>query len=143
MEMVEDNMSQIYSKTAKGQEEIKTRAGGLTQRMRQVLIFIDGKRSRDDLFGMLKGDDFDKLLAELVALGLVEVTGSAASKPAAAPAAPAPVAAAAPAAAAAPRAVPKAPEPPKPNSEELERRRREEEEQAELLMARSFMGKMS
>jgi hypothetical protein len=139
--MVEDKMSQIYTKTAKGQEEIKTRAGGLTQRMRQVLIFVDGKRSRDDLYGMLKGDDFDELLATLKAQGLIEATGTAAPKAAPAPAAPAP----APAAALAPKAAPapKAPEAPKPTSEELERRRREEEEQAELLMARSFMGKMS
>lgn len=133
-------MSQIYSKTAKGQEEIKTRAGGLTQRMRQVLIFIDGKRSRDDLHGMLKGDDLDELLAALAAQGLIEATSAAAPKPAATAPAPAP---AAPAAAAAPQPAPKAPEPPKPSSAELERRRREEEEQAELLMARSFMGKMS
>ncbi len=134
-------MSHIYSKTAKGQEEIKTRAGGLTQRMRQVLIFIDGKRSRDDLVDMLKGDDMDALLATLVAQGLVEASGAAAAKPAAVPAqAPAPApAAAAPAA----RAQPKAPPTPAPDSAELERKRREEEEAAELLMARSFMGRMS
>ncbi|WP_207907316.1 hypothetical protein [Paucimonas lemoignei] len=134
-------MSQIYSKTAKGQEEIKTRAGGLSQRMRQVLIFIDGKRSRDDLYGMLKGEDLDEQLAALAAQGLIEATGGAAPKPAATPAPAAP--AAAPAAAAPKPAPAKAPEAPKATSEELERKRREEEEQAELLMARSFMGKMS
>lgn len=133
-------MSKLYSKTAKGQEEIKTRAGGLTQRMRQVLIFIDGKRSRDDLFGMLKGDDIDELLSALTAQGLIEASGSAAPKPAA-PAAPIP--AAAPAAVAAPQPAPKAPPPLPQSAAELERKRREEEEQAELLMARSFMGKMS
>lgn len=132
-------MSKLYSKTAKGQEEIKTRAGGLTQRMRQVLIFIDGKRSRDDLFGMLKGDDIDDLLSALTAQGLIEASGSAAPMPAA-PAAAAPVVA--PASVAAPPPAPKAPPPPQ-STAELERKRREEEEQAELLMARSFMGKMS
>lgn len=139
-------MSRIYSKTEKGQEEIKTRAGGLSQRMRQVLIFIDGKRSRDDLYGMLKGDDLDELLAALATQGLIEATGSAAPKQAAAPAS-APAAASAPVAsapAAAPKPAPvKAPEAPRPSTADLERRRREEEEQAELLMARSFMGKMS
>ncbi len=137
-------MSQIYSKTAKGQEEIKTRAGGLTQHMRQALIFIDGKRSRDDLLGMLKFDDMDAVLTTLVAQGLAEAHGSAAPKPAAAPTPAAVARPAAPtpaAASAAPQ--PKAPEAPKISPEELARRRREEEEQAELLMARSFMGKMS
>ena len=134
-------MSQIYSKTAKGQEEVKTRAGGLTQRMRQVLIFIDGKRSRDDLYGMLKGDDLDEVLSAFVAQGLIEATGAAqapAPKPAAAPAAA--TAAAAPVAA---QPAPKAPEAPKLSQEEIEKRQREQEREAELAMARSFMGKMS
>lgn len=135
-------MNQVYSKTLKGQEEIKTRAGGLSQRMRQVLIFIDGKRSRDELFGMLKGDDMDALLATLVAQGLVEASGSAAPKMAAAT----PVTAPAPApsaAAAAPRPLPKTPEPPKLDAAERERKQREEEALSELAMARSFMGRMS
>ncbi|QAU34817.1 hypothetical protein [Janthinobacterium sp. 17J80-10] len=140
-------MSNVYSKTPKGQEEIKTRAAGLSQRMRQILIFIDGKRSRDDLFGMLKGDDMDHLLASLVAQGLAEVTGDVATRttapsPSASVASVAAVTAVATAAAAAsPR--PATPEPAKPSSAEIERRRREEEAQAELLMARSFMGRMS
>lgn len=142
-------MSNVYSKTAKGQEEIKTRAAGLSQRMRQILIFIDGKRSRDDLYGMLKGDDMDQLLASLVELGLAEVTGdvttrTVAPSPSASVASVAAVTAVATAAAAAsPRPAAPAPEPAKPSNAELERRRREEEAQAELLMARSFMGKMS
>ncbi len=131
-------MSQIYSKTAKGQDEVKTRAGGLTQRMRQVLIFIDGKRSRDDLYGMLKGEDLDELLHTFVAQGLIEVTGNAADKappkPAAPSAAPTPTVAAAP--------VQKA-EAPKLTPEEIEKQQREQEREAELAMARSFMGKMS
>ncbi|WP_147383863.1 hypothetical protein [Noviherbaspirillum sedimenti] len=139
-------MNQVYSKTLKGQEEIKTRAGGLSQRMRQLLIFIDGKRSRDELFGMLKGDDMDALLAALVEQGMVEASGSAAPKAAAPAAAPAPApasTAAATAVAAAPQPAPKAPEPPKLDAAERERRQREEEALAELAMARSFMGRMS
>ncbi len=128
-------MSEIFSKTAKGQDEVKTRAGGLTQRMRQILIFIDGKRSRDDLHDMLKGEDLDELLHTLVAQGMVAATGtapdkSAPPKPAAAPAT-------------APKAVTKAPEQSELSEEERRKLQREQEREAELAMARSFMGKMS
>jgi len=140
-------MSNIYSKTVKGQEEIKSRASGLSQRMRQVLIFIDGKRSRDELVGMLKGDDMDALLATLVAQGLAEVSGNATTRPAgsapAAAVAAAAVAAASAAAAASTRPMSVAPQAAAPDKAALERRQRDEEAQAELLMARSFMGRMS
>ncbi|MBI1889612.1 MAG: hypothetical protein HYS18_03095 [Burkholderiales bacterium] len=141
-------MSEIFSKTAKGQEEIKTRASGLTQRMRQVLIFVDGKRSRQDLHGMLKGDDMNDLLAALVEEGYIEVSGKADDIPRAA--APAPAAAAA--VPAAPAAIPqeaapgtpaKKPEAPKISPEEMEKRRLEAEKNSEIAMARSFLGKMS
>ena len=140
-------MSEIFSKTAKGQEEIKTRAGGLTQRMRQVLIFVDGKRSREDLHGMLKGDDMNDLLAALIEEGYIEVIGKMDAKPKAKEAAPAPAesAAAAPKAAApsTPQAPAKPAEAPKLTPEELEKRRLEAEKQSEIDMARSFLGKMS
>lgn len=138
-------MSEIFSKTAKGQEEIKTRAGGLTQRMRQVLIFVDGKRSRQDLHGMLKGDDMNDLLAALVEEGYIEVSGKADDIPRAAAPAPVPPAAA-PAALsqeAAPGAPAKKPEAPKISPEEMEKRRLEAEKNSEIAMARSFLGKMS
>lgn len=138
-------MSEIFSKTAKGQEEIKTRAGGLTQRMRQVLIFVDGKRSREDLHGMLKGDDMNDLLAALIEEGYIEVVGKADEKPKAA----APAPAAAPANTAAPTpaenttAPAKKPDVPQISEEEREKRRLEAERQSEIAMARSFLGKMS
>ena len=37
-------MGVVFAKTQKGQEEITTKAGGLTPRQRRVLIFVDGKR---------------------------------------------------------------------------------------------------
>jgi hypothetical protein len=139
-------MSEIFSKTAKGHEEIKTRAGGLTQRMRQVLIFVDGKRGREELRGMLKGDDMDDLLAALTEEGYIEASGAPAPKAAPQPAAPAPAAAApktaVPAAPAAGKPAAK-PEVPKLSPEEQERRRLEAERQSEIDMARNFLGKMS
>ena len=38
-------MGVIFAKTRKGHEEIETRSGGLSPRVRRVLIFVDGKRS--------------------------------------------------------------------------------------------------
>lgn len=133
-------MSEIFSKTAKGQEEIKTRAAGLSQRMRQVLIFVDGKRSRDDFHGMLKGDDMDDMLRTLIEQGFIEVTGTAENSM---PKETAPAANAAPQAAAAKPAAPKvASGGPNVTPEELEKRRLEQEHADELAMARSFLGKM-
>ena len=142
-------MSDIFSKTAKGQEEIKTRAGGLTQRMRQVLIFVDGKRSREDLHGMLKGDDMNDLLASLVEEGYIEIVGksdskAAPAKPAAAPAA-AQAAAGTPATGTTPAAGKPAATPPQPkqlSEEELKKIKREQELREEMDVARGFMSKM-
>ncbi len=75
-------MSETFGKTAKGQDEIKTRVAGLSQRLRQVLIFVDGKRSVEELKGMLKADDINEILAALADQGLVEKIAVAA-KPAA------------------------------------------------------------
>jgi hypothetical protein len=77
-------MSETFGKTAKGQDEIKTRVAGLSQRLRQVLIFVDGKRSVEELKGMLKADDINEMLAALAEQGLVEKV-AAPAKPAAAP----------------------------------------------------------
>jgi hypothetical protein len=85
-------MKQIYTKTTKGTEEIKTRAGGLIPRVRQALIFVDGRRSTDDLYAMLKADDLAETLALLVEQGYVELSTPA--EPAA-PVAPAPAVSAA------------------------------------------------
>jgi hypothetical protein len=62
-------MGVVFTKTPKGQDEITTKAGGLTPRVRRVLIFIDGKRSVDDLRGMVQSDDLQHTL------GLLEEDG--------------------------------------------------------------------
>ena len=58
-------MSEVFSKTGKGQEEIKMRTGNLSQRVRQVLIFIDGKRDLDALRAMLPAGDLENTLQML------------------------------------------------------------------------------
>ena len=58
-------MGVVYAKTPKGHEEITSRAGGLTPRVRRVLIFVDGKRTVDELRGMLQSDDLQHTLGML------------------------------------------------------------------------------
>jgi hypothetical protein len=58
-------MSVIFTKTQKGTEEMTNRSGGLTPRVRRVLIMIDGKRSVDDLRAMALADDLSHTLGEL------------------------------------------------------------------------------
>jgi len=67
-------MGVVFAKTQKGQEEITTKAGGLTPRQRRVLIFIDGKRSVDDLRGMLQADDLQHTLGMLEEDGYIAVS---------------------------------------------------------------------
>lgn len=68
-------MSVIFSKTAKGQDEVTSKAAGLTPRQRRVLIFVDGKRTVDDLRGMLQSDDLQHTLGMLEEDGFIEVAG--------------------------------------------------------------------
>ena len=67
-------MGVVFAKTQKGQEEITTKAGGLTPRQRRVLIFVDGKRSVDDLRGMLQADDLQHTLGMLEEDGYIAVS---------------------------------------------------------------------
>jgi len=84
-------MGVVFAKTRKGQEEMETKAGGLSPRVRRALIFIDGKRTVDDLRAMLQSDDLQHTLGMLEEEGYIEVAAvvNAAGK-AAAPAAPLP-----------------------------------------------------
>ncbi len=84
-------MGVVFTKTQKGHDEITSKAGGLTPRQRRVLIFIDGKRSVDDLRGMLQADDLQHTLGMLEEDGYIAV-GSVvtAQGKVAAPAAPLP-----------------------------------------------------
>jgi len=67
-------MGVVFAKTPKGHEEITSKAGGLTPRVRRVLIFIDGKRSVEDLRGMLQSDDLQHTLGMLEEDGYIEVS---------------------------------------------------------------------
>jgi hypothetical protein len=94
-------MPTLFRKTAKGQNEIETRAHRLTPRLRALLILVDGRRDAVALAALVQ--QADALLAELLAQGFVE----ALPEPEPAPPPPAPVPRpAAPAAPTAPAATP-------------------------------------
>lgn len=79
-------MAVIFTKTPKGHTEITSKSGGLTPRVRRVLIFVDGKRSVDELRGMLQSDDLQHTLGMLEEDGYIEVasvSGAAGASPAA------------------------------------------------------------
>jgi hypothetical protein len=114
-------MATIYRKTDKGRAEIDTRAHRLVPRLRNALILVDGKRSGDDLRGML-GAQADDTLQALATDGFVEATATAPAGASAA--APAGASAAAPAAAPAVAAGP-ASRPPGARAPSFEVQRRE------------------
>lgn len=66
-------MAVVFAKTAKGLEEIASRAGGLTPRQRRVLIFVDGRRTVEELRGMLQSDDLQHTLGLLEESGYIEL----------------------------------------------------------------------
>lgn len=70
-------MGVIFTKTRKGQEEIDTKADGLPPRVRRVLIFVDGKRTVDDLRAMLQSDDLQHTLGKLEEKGYIELVAGA------------------------------------------------------------------
>lgn len=70
-------MAVVFAKTRKGQEEITAKAGGLSPRVRRALIFVDGKRSVDELRGMLQSDDLQHTLGMLEEDGYIEMVGVA------------------------------------------------------------------
>jgi len=80
-------MPTIFRKTAKGVDEVATRANRLVPRLRTALILVDGSRSSGEL-GKLIPQDADATLMELVRGGYIEAAGEVPSKPvrAAAPA---------------------------------------------------------
>ena len=80
----------IYAKTAQGQQEIQSRALGLTPLARRVLVLVDGKRSGQDLSTFVPGGDITAQLTELLTRDCIEAVGVAqqAPSPAAAPAKP-------------------------------------------------------
>ena len=73
-------VDRVFSKTAKGRDEIARRSAGLNARQRQVLILIDGVKPLGALQTTLPGNDFIGTIAMLQALGLI-ATGEAAAPP--------------------------------------------------------------
>lgn len=70
-------MSVLFAKTPKGVEEITLRAGGLTPRVRRVLIMIDGKRTVDEIRAMALADDLSHTLGLLEESGYIELSRQA------------------------------------------------------------------
>lgn len=64
-------MSTVYRKTERGQTEIATRQFKLAPRLRSALVVVDGKRSQDELAGMIAGEPQETLQALLEA-GFIE-----------------------------------------------------------------------
>ncbi|MBL8428599.1 MAG: hypothetical protein JNJ95_01730 [Dechloromonas sp.] len=67
-------MGVVFAKTPKGHDEIATKAGGLSPRVRRVLIFVDGKRTVDDLRSVLVSDDLQHTLGMLEEAGYIELS---------------------------------------------------------------------
>lgn len=64
----------VYRKSAKGLQEIETRAYRLSPRLRQVLILVDGRRTDEDL-RRLVATHGDESLHALAADGYIELVG--------------------------------------------------------------------
>ena len=73
-------MSAVFVKTSKGVEEIESRRGGLTPRVRRVLILIDGKRRVEDIREMAVADDLTHTLGVLEESGYIELVAPVADK---------------------------------------------------------------
>lgn len=77
----------VLAKTARGAEELKSRTHGLAQRLRSLLILVDGTSTAGNLLDKFGGiPEVEAGLQALVDQGFVEVKG-ALPTPAAAPAA--------------------------------------------------------
>lgn len=76
--------SSVFTKTAVGQQEIASRALGLSPLARRLLVLIDGRKSGNDLTPFVGDHDVDVYLNELLDHACVEITARVA--PAIAPA---------------------------------------------------------
>ena len=61
----------IFSKTARGAEEINSRAAGLSLHSRRVLIMVDGKRSITELAQYARAGEILDVLSQLESAGLI------------------------------------------------------------------------
>ena len=71
-------LSRIYAKTAQGQQEIQSRALGLTPLARRVLVLVDGHRSGKDLAAFVPGNDIEVHLTELLTRECIAAVGRSA-----------------------------------------------------------------
>lgn len=78
-------LSSVFGKTAKGVDEVSTRAHRLPARVRAMLIMIDGQRSEEQLLAMShSAADGRKYLGQLLAGGFVRPLSSAVTEASAA-----------------------------------------------------------
>ena len=66
--------SAVFAKTAAGQQEIASRALGLSPLARRLLVLIDGRRTGEDLRPFVGDRDLDVYLNELLGHGCTEIT---------------------------------------------------------------------
>lgn len=69
--MMEMSTQNVFQKTGKGADELRTRRHGLSPRLRQLLILVDGKRDFAELSRMLPGAELAEHLAQLERGGFV------------------------------------------------------------------------
>jgi pyruvate/2-oxoglutarate dehydrogenase complex dihydrolipoamide acyltransferase (E2) component len=73
----------VLAKSAKGLEEVKSRAHGLSQKLRSILIMVDGTATAGALVAKFGGmPEIAAALDSLAQDGFVEVKGAAAAPPA-------------------------------------------------------------
>jgi hypothetical protein len=71
------SFSIIYTKTDRGNDEVRQRTDSISPLARRVLIMVDGKRTEDELRWVVRDGQLDHVLAELRAHGLIEECGLA------------------------------------------------------------------
>ena len=64
-------MNTIFIKTDKGRAEVDLKAGGLSAIERRVLIYIDGKRTIEELRALPKIDDIQGVIQNLLQQGYI------------------------------------------------------------------------
>jgi len=65
--------SHVYGKTQAGKNALHAARGALSSATRQLLILIDGRRTLEDLSGILGDESLERSLDELEVLGYVEI----------------------------------------------------------------------
>lgn len=74
-------MGVVFAKTPQGVDEITSKAGGLTPRIRRALIIVDGKRTVDEMRDMLQADDLQHTLGLLEEAGYIAVVSASPTQP--------------------------------------------------------------